>query len=193
MVPAILVMVLAMVCGFLPALNIVNEKEKGTMEQMNVTPVKRLTFIFAKLVPFWVAGYFVFSLAIFIAYFMWHLYPIGSIGLLYVFATIFILSFSGFGLVISNYASTVQQAMFMMFFFVITFIFMSGLYTPIENMPGWAQMISHFSPLKYIIQVLRMVYLKGSGFMDLLPSFIALSSFALFFNGWAVLSYRKSS
>ena len=193
MAPAILVMVLAMVCGFLPALNIVSEKEKGTMEQMNVTPVRKMTFIIAKLIPFWFAGYIVFSVSMAIAVFVWGIYPVGSIPLMYLFSTIFILSFSGFGLVISNYAKSVQQAMFMMFFFVITFIFMSGLYTPIENMPPWAQMISHFSPLKYIIQVIRMVYLKGSGFMDLLPHFLALSSFAIFFNGWAVLSYRKSS
>ncbi len=119
--------------------------------------------------------------------------PAGFLGTIYIFVTIFILAISGFGLVISNYAITVQQAMFMIFFFVLTFIFMSGLYTPIENMPGWAQMLSNFSPLKYIIQVLRMVFLKGSGFNDLLPQFWALCGFALFFNGWAVLSYRKNS
>ena len=83
--------------------------------------------------------------------------------------------------------------MFMIFFFVLTFIFMSGLYTPVENMPGWAQMISNFSPLKYMIQVLRMIFLKGSAFNDLLPQFIALFSFAVFFNFWAVLSYKKST
>ena len=193
MIPAILVMILAMVCGFLPALNIVSEKERGTIEQMNVTPVKKITFIVAKLIPYWIAGYIVLSLGFLIANFAWKLFPVGSIGLIYVFATVFILAFSGFGLVISNYAVSVQQAMFMMFFFIITFIFMSGLYTPVENMPGWAQMISNFSPLKYIIQVLRMIYLKGSGFMDLLPQFFSLVAFALFFNGWAVLSYRKTN
>ena len=94
---------------------------------------------------------------------------------------------------ISNYAVTVQQAMFMMFFFVLTFIFMSGLYTPVENMPDWAQYLSYISPLKYVIQILRMVYLKGSGIFDLIPQFIALSSFAIIFNGWAVISYRKTN
>ncbi|MDW7693590.1 ABC transporter permease [Flammeovirgaceae bacterium SG7u.111] len=193
MVPAIMVMVLAMICGFLPALNIVGEKENGTIEQMNVTPVKKLTFIISKLIPYWLAGYVVLTIGIAVAYFAWNLIPVGFVGTLYLFVTIFILAFSGFGLVISNYAVTVQQAMFMMFFFVLTFIFMSGLYTPVDNMPDWAQFISHFSPLKYIIQVLRMVYLKGSGFYDLLPQFAALCGFAIFFNGWAVISYRKSS
>ena len=193
MVPALMVMVMAMICGFLPALNIVSEKENGTIEQMNVTPVKKFTFILAKLIPYWVIGYIVLTICICVAYFVWNLAPAGFLGTLYLFVTIFILAISGFGLVISNYAVTVQQAMFMMFFFVLTFIFMSGLYTPIENMPGWAQMLSNFSPLKYIIQVLRMVFLKGSGFIDLLPQFIALTTFAVFFNSWAIWSYRKSS
>jgi ABC-2 type transport system permease protein len=193
MVPAIMVMVLAMISGFLPALNIVGEKEKGTIEQMNVTPVRKRTFIISKLIPYWLAGYVVLTIGILVALLVWRLFPVGFVGTIYLFATIFLLGFSGFGLVVSNYAVTVQQAMFMMFFFVLTFIFMSGLYTPVENMPGWAQMISNFSPMKYIIEVLRRVYLKGSGFNDLLPQFWALCGFALFFNGWAVLSYRKNS
>jgi len=193
MVPALMVMVMAMICGFLPALNIVSEKENGTIEQMNVTPVKKFTFILAKLIPYWVIGYIVLTICIGVAYFVWDLAPAGFLGNIYLFVTVFILAISGFGLVISNYAVTVQQAMFMMFFFVLTFIFMSGLYTPIENMPGWAQMISNFSPLKYIIQVLRMVFLKGSSFIDLLPQFIALLTFAVFFNSWAIYSYKKSS
>jgi ABC-2 type transport system permease protein len=193
MVPALMVMVMAMVCGFLPALNIVSEKENGTIEQMNVTPVKKFTFILSKLIPYWIIGYVVLTICIGVARIVWGIVPEGFIGTLYLFVTIFILAISGFGLVISNYAVTVQQAMFMMFFFVLTFIFMSGLYTPIENMPGWAQMLSNFSPLKYIIQVLRMVFLKGSSLNELLPQFAALTGFALFFNGWAVWSYHKSS
>jgi len=193
MVPALMVMVMAMVCGFLPALNIVGEKENGTTEQMNVTPVKKFTLILSKLIPYWIIGYIELTICIGVAFYVWNIEVSGFLGTLYLFVTIFILAISGFGLVISNYAKTVQQAMFMMFFFVLTFIFMSGLYTPVENMPGWAQMISNFSPLKYIIQVLRMVFLKGSTFVELLPQFIALMIFAIFFNSWAVLSYRKSS
>jgi len=193
MVPALMVMVLAMICGFLPAMNIVSEKENGTIEQMNVTPVKKFTFILAKLIPYWIIGYVVLTICVGVSYFVWDIEAAGFLGTLYIFVTAFILAISGFGLVISNYAITVQQAMFMMFFFVLTFIFMSGLYTPIENMPAWAQMLSNFSPLKYIIQVLRMVFLKGSSFRDMLPQFAALLGFAVFFNSWAIYSYRKSS
>jgi ABC-2 type transport system permease protein len=171
----------------------VSEKENGTIEQMNVTPVKKFTFILAKLIPYWVIGYVVTSICFGVTYLVWDIVPVGSMRTLYLFVTVFILAISGFGLVISNYAVTVQQAMFMIFFFVLTFIFMSGLYTPVENMPTWAQTLSYFSPLKYMIQVLRMVFLKGSSLTELLPQFIGLFSFAVFFNIWAVLSYQKSS
>jgi len=193
MVPALMVMVLAMVCGFLPALNIVGEKESGTIEQINVTPVSKLNFILSKLLPYWIIGFVVLTISFLAAWVAYGLTPVGSLATIYLFAALFVLAFSGFGLVISNYATTLQQAMFMMFFFVLTFIFMSGLYTPVANMPQWAQNLSIISPLKYIIVVLRQVYLKGSTFTELLTPFWMLSAFAIFFNGWAVLSYRKKS
>jgi len=193
MVPALMVMILAMLCGFLPALNIVGEKENGTIEQMNVTPVNKFTLILSKLLPYWIIGFIVLTISFIVARIVYGLVPEGSLLTIYFFAALFVLAFSGFGLVISNYAKTLQQAMFMMFFFVLTFILMSGLYTPVANMPEWAQKLSTFSPLKYIIMVLRQVYLKGSGFRDLLVPFAALSGFAIFFNSWAVMSYRKNS
>jgi len=191
MVPALMVMLMTIICGFLPALNIVGEKEKGTLEQMNVTPVKKFNFILSKLIPYWVSGFIVLTIGFLIARIVYKLIPAGNILTIYAFSTVFILGISGFGLVISNYGKTLQQAMFMIFFFIITFIFLSGLYTPVTSMPDWAQTISIFIPLKYMIEVLRMVYLKGSSFPDLISQFIALIGFALFFNGWAVFSYRK--
>ncbi len=193
MVPALLVMLLTQLCGFLPALNIVQEKESGTIEQMNVTPVKKFTFILAKLIPHWVIGFIVLTSGFGVAYLAYGMVPRGSLFTIYLFASIFVLGISGFGLVISNYAKTIQQAMFMMFFFVLSFIFLSGLYTPVTSMPDWAQMISNFSPLKYFIQVMRRVYLTGSTFNEMLLQFYALTAFALVFNIWAVFSYRKTS
>jgi ABC-2 type transport system permease protein len=159
---------------------------------MNVTPVRKYIFILSKLIPYWIIGYIVVSIAMGIALFYWGLEPSGSLLTIYLFATLFIVAFSGFGLVISNYASTVQQAILMMFFFMLTFIFMSGLYTPVENMPGWAQMLSNISPLKYLMQVFRLIYLKGSSFNELQKPFVALISFAVIFYVWAILSYRKT-
>ena len=191
MIPAIMMMMLAVITGFLPALNIVGEKEKGTIEQMNVTPVSRVALILAKLIPYWIIGFVVLTICFFVAWLFYGMISVGSYGLIYLFAAVFTLAFSGFGLMISNYASTIQQGMFIMFFFVITFIFLSGLYTPVSSMPQWTQMVSQFSPLRYMVEVLRFIFLKGSGFADLRWHFAALCGFALFFNGWAVLSYRK--
>lgn len=193
MIPAIMMMMLAMIVGFLPALNIVGEKEKGTIEQMNVTPVNRMVIILSKLIPYWLMGFLVLTICFLVAWLFYGMIAVGSYALIYLYAAIFTLAFSGFGLMISNYASTIQQGMFIMFFFVITFIFLSGLYTPVSSMPQWTQGISYFSPLRYMVEVLRSIFLKGSGFSDLLTHFAALCGFAVFFNGWAVLSYRKSS
>ena len=168
MIPALMVMLLTMLCGFLPALNIVGEKEAGTIEQINVTPVGNV-FIFVYLSA-----------------------PVGHFWVIYCFSIIFVLAVSGLGLVISNHSATMQQAMFVMWFCMLILILMSGLFTPIRSMPEWAQWITMLNPLKYFMQVMRMVYLKGSGFIDLLPQLGALLAFALLFNVWAVKSYRKS-
>jgi ABC-2 type transport system permease protein len=193
MIPALMVMLLTMLCGFLPSLNIVGEKEVGTIEQINVTPVGKFSFILAKIIPYWIIGLIVLSICFFLAKVLYGVAPAGNLGTIYFFACLFILVISGFGLIISNHSATMQQAMFVMFFFMIIFILMSGLFTPINSMPHWAQWITVFNPLTYFIQVMRMVYLKGSGIGELGTQFIALCSFMLFFNTWAVLSYRKTN
>jgi len=192
MVPALMVMLLTILCGFLPALNIVSEKEVGTIEQINVTPVGKFTFILAKLIPYWLIGFVVLTIAVIIGRVIYGITPQGSLFTFYLLASIFVFVVSGFGLVISNYSNTMQQAMFVMFFFMLIFILMSGLFTPVESMPRWAQIITIFNPMKYFIEIMRMVYLKGSGLDALTRQIVALLGFALLFNSWAVLSYRKS-
>jgi ABC-2 type transport system permease protein len=193
MIPALMVMILTLLTGILPALNIVGEKEAGTIEQMNVTPVKRLMFIMAKLIPYWIIGFIVVGICMGLGALIYGLYPAGSLFTIFFFASIYILVVSGFGLVISNYSNTMQQAMFVVFFFVMVFILMSGLFTPVSSMPDWAQKITIFNPLKYLMQVMRLVYLKGSAFGEMIPQFVALCCFAVGLNMWAVISYRKSS
>lgn len=193
MVPALMVMVLTILTGFLPALNIVSEKEAGTMEQINVTPISKFTFILAKLLPYWIVGLMVITIGLFIAWAVYGLFPAGNFITLYLFSAIYILTVSGLGLVISNNSDTMQQAMFIMFFFILVLILLSGLFTPINSMPSWAQWISRFNPMAYFIQVMRSIYLKGSELSDLIPQFLALIGFAVFFNGWAILSYHKKS
>ena len=193
MIPALMVMLLTLLTGFLPALNIVGEKEAGTIEQINVTPVKKSMFVLAKLIPYWVIGFIVLGLCMILAALVYGISPAGSLLTIFLFATIYILVVSGFGVIISNYSDTIQQALFVMFFFIMIFILMSGLFTPVASMPQWAQVITIFNPLKYFMQVMRLVYLKGSAFVELIPQFLALCIFAVALNVWAVLSYKKSS
>ncbi len=191
MVPALMVMVLTMITGFMPALSIVMEKETGTIEQINVTPAPRFLFILSKLLPFWIIGLVVITICFVIAWLVYGLVPAGSVSTIYLFAALYILAVSGMGLVISNYSSTMQQAMFVIFFFMLILIILSGLFTPISSMPRWAQSITYINPLKYLMQVMRAVYLKGSTLATLRAPFLAIVGFTLFFNTWAVLSYRK--
>ncbi|MDR1739515.1 MAG: ABC transporter permease [Bacteroidales bacterium] len=194
MVPALMVILLTMLAGFLPALNIVTEKEGGTIEQINVTPVSRIAFILGKLIPYWIIGIFVLSLGMLLGYLIYDIIPLrfpGSLLTIYLYSVIYTFVVSGLGLIISNYSNTVQQAMFVIFFFIMLFIIMCGLFTPVKSMPEWAQYIAMFDPLKYFMDVMRAVYLKGSGFMNMLAEFFALCAFAVVFNVWAVISYSK--
>ncbi|MCL2436278.1 MAG: ABC transporter permease, partial [Lentimicrobiaceae bacterium] len=192
MIPALFVMLLTLLTGFLPALNIVGEKELGTTEQLNVTPMNKGIFILAKLIPYWIIGFVILSICMGLAALIYGLFPAGSMATIYLYAVIYILVVSGLGIVISNYSDTMQQAMFVMFFFMLIIILLSGLFTPVSSMPKWAQTITAFNPLRYFMEVMRAVYLKGSSMRELLPQFFALCGFAVVFNAWAVLSYKKS-
>lgn len=191
MIPALMIMLLVMLCGFLPALNLVGEKETGTIEQINVTPVSRFTFTLAKLIPFWIIGAVVLTLAMVVAWAVYGLTPAGSLWAIYLAAVLFILAMSGIGLIIANHSSTMQQAMFAMYFFVMVFVLMSGLITPVESMPGWAQVITRLTPPRYFVEAMRSVYLKGTTVPELWADYSVLAGFAVVLNLWAALSYRK--
>ncbi len=193
MVPGILVLLVTMITLFLSGMNIVREKEIGTLEQINVTPIKKSQFIIGKLFPFWVIGMALLSIGLIIAKLIFNVPMLGSLLLLYVYTSIYILVVLGIGLFISNFTDTQQQAMFIAWFFVVIFILMSGLFTPIESMPKWAQLITEFNPIKYYVEVMRMVMLKGSGFLDILPQLIKTLVYAIVMNGLAVWSYKKTT
>lgn len=193
MIPALMVMLLTLICGFLPALNVVGEKEAGTIEQINVTPVGKFTFIAAKLIPYWLIGFVVLTICFVLAWVLYGILSAGHFLTIYGMALFFLPVVSGFGLVISNHSTTLQQAMFVMWFFMLILILMSGLFTPIHSMPEWAQWITCINPLRYFVEVMRTIYLRGGGFAELLPQLGAVLVFALVFNLWAVKSYKKSS
>jgi ABC-2 type transport system permease protein len=193
MVPGILVMLVTMIGSMMCALNIVKEKEIGTIEQINVTPIRKHHFILGKLIPFWVIGMVVFSLGLIVAWLLYGIVPAGSLLLLYAFLAVYLLAVLGLGLLISTYCTTQQQAMSLSFFFIMIFNMMSGLFTPIESMPEWAQVIARMNPMTYFIEVMRMVVLKGSGFSDVAYNLGIVGIFAVVLNVWAVLNYRKTS
>ena len=191
MVPGILVLLVTMITLFLSGMNIVREKEIGTLEQINVTPIRKSQFIIGKLFPFWVIGMGLLTIGLILAKLIFDTPMLGSLLLLYVYTSIYILVILGMGLFISNFTDTQQQAMFIAWFFIVIFILMSGLFTPIESMPRWAQIITDFNPIKYFVQVVRMVLLKGSGLMDILPQLLKTLVFAILMNALAIWSYRK--
>jgi len=193
MVPGILVLLVTMITLFLSGMNIVREKEIGTLEQINVTPIGKNQFIIGKLFPFWVLGIALLSIGLIIAKLLFDIPIVGNLGLMYLYTSIYILVVLGIGLFISNFTDTQQQAMFIAWFFMVIFILMSGLFTPIESMPNWAQTLTEFNPIKYFVEVMRMVMLKGSGLIDILPQLLKTLLYAIIMIGLAVWSYKKTS
>lgn len=191
MIPGFMVLLLTLICGILPALNIVIEKENGTIQQINVTPVSRINFILAKLIPFWVVGIIVLIISVTVAYLLYGLWPMGNITVILISAMIYIVSISGLGLIISNYSETLQQATFLVMFFILILILLGGIFTPVSSMPLWAQAIAAINPFNYLTETFRMIYLNGSTLRDISNNLLALAIIAAVVNSWAVFSYKK--
>ena len=193
MIPALMIIILILLCCFLPALNIVSEKETGTIEQINVTPVSKLEFTLSKLIPYWIMGLGVLTVAMLIAWLVYGLVPVGSLGTIYLGAVLLIGAMSGFGVTLANLSDNMQQTVFLMLFFVMQFMLMSGLLTPISSMPRWAEIISYAFPPRYFIDIMRAVYLKGTTLLELSTNFFALGILVLIMNALATLTYKKQS
>ena len=193
MAPGILAVLLTLVGVFLSSLNIVREKEMGTIEQINVSPIRKWQFVVGKLVPFWLLGLVTMTIGLIVAWLGFGIVSQAGYAVIYAFAAIYMVAVLGFGLLISTLADTQQQAIFISFFFMMIFILLGGLYTPIDSMPDWAIAITEYNPAAYFIRVMRMAVLKGSGFSDLWSDFRAMGLFAVVINTLAVLNYRKTS
>lgn len=190
-IPAMFAILILLVCGALPALNIVGEKESGTIEAINVTPVSKYEFILAKLIPYWLIGGIVITEALTVSWLVYGITPSGNIALIYLLALLWALTISGFGLVLSNYNRTMQQAMFVLWFFVMLFMLMSGLFTPTRSMPEWAYAATFVNPLCYFINGMRTVFVRGGDLASIAPQVLALSISAAVMDTWAILSYKK--
>jgi ABC-2 type transport system permease protein len=191
MVPGIMAILITMVGSFMTSLNIVSEKEIGTIEQINVTPVKKYQFLLGKLIPFWVIGMFTITISMLVGFLVFGIKPIGSIGSIYIISGLYLIGLLGVGLLVSTFADTQQQATLFAFFMMMIFVLMSGLYTPTESMPDWAYTISKLNPPSYFVTCLRAIYLKGSSLFDLKKEIYAIAGFAIVFNTMALLNYRK--
>lgn len=193
MVPGILVMLVTIVGMFLCTLNIVREKELGTIEQINVTPIRKYQFIIGKLLPFWIIALLELTLGLIVAKLVFAIPMVGSLWLIFGFASVYLLVVLGLGLFISTITYTQQQAMFIGFFFMIIFVLMSGLFTPIESMPVWAQQLTKGNPIAYFVDVMRLVLIKGAGFEAIQNHFLTTGCMGMGILTLAVLNYRKTS
>ncbi len=176
MFSGILVIIVTLIGMLLTALNLVREKEMGTTEQINVTPIRKYQFILAKLVPFMIIALFELAFGLLIGRLLFGLPIVGSLGLLFLFTCVYLLAVLGIGL-----------------FFMLTFILMSGVFTPAESMPPWAQKINLINPVAYFMKVIRMILLKGSEFSDIRREFFSLGIYALVILSLAITNYRKTT
>jgi len=193
MAPGILALLVTLIGLNLSGMSLVNEKEQGTIEQLNVTPIRKIQFLAGKLIPFIVIALFDLSFGLFLARLVFNLPIVGNLGLVFGFGVLYLIGILGLGLFISTVANTQQQVMFVSFFFMMIFILMSGIFTPVESMPQWAQTIDQINPVYHFMRVLRMVVLKGSNFEDLTHEFIALCILGITFLTLALKRYRKTA
>lgn len=193
MLPGILAILVTAIGFLLAGLNLVREKEMGTIEQINVTPIRKHHFIIAKMVPFIIIGLADLAIGLIVGMLIFHIPFEGSAGLFFLCAAIFLVSVLGLALFISTFSSTQQQFMFVAFFFMIVFILMSGIFTPFESMPVWAQKFDLINPMAYLIRINRMIMLKGSTFHDISRDVFSLVAIAIIFTAFAVKKYRKTA
>jgi len=193
MVPAILVTLVTGLVAMQSAFNIVQEKESGTIDQINVTPIKKYVFITGKMIPLMVLGIVLFTLGLLVGWLFYGVVPLGSLWVLYGSLVVYLFSMLGLGFMIATYCGTQQQAMSLSFFFINIFNMMSGVFTAVDSMPGWAQAIVSTFPPSHFIKIMRPVVLKGSGFNDVLPEILWMLGLGLVLNAWAVLNYRKTN
>ncbi len=192
MLPGILVILVTVIGMFLTALNLVREKEIGTIEQINVTPIRKHHLLIGKLVPFWIIAMFELAFGLTIGHFFFHLPIEGSLFTLFGFGAIYLLVALGIGLFLSTITNNQQQVMFLSYFFMLTFILMSGIFTPADSMPEWAQIVNYINPFYYFIRAIRMILLKGSAFIHVLPEALSLITYTVIIFSLAIWKYRKT-
>jgi len=190
-VPGIIALILLIITLFLTSMGIVREKEIGTLEQLMVTPIKSYQLVIGKIIPFSILGILEIMISMGFVYLIFGIGIKGSLILLLLESSIFIISTLGLGIFISTISDTQQQALFVAWFFMIFAILLSGFFIPIANMPPVIQHITRLNPLRYYIVILREIYLKGTTFKDLIPETFAMVTFSTCLFLAAVIRFRK--
>ena len=191
MVPAILVALVTMIGTLLTAQNIAREKELGTLEQLNVTPITRGQFIAAKLLPFWALALLELGLGLLVGIWVFGVPVRGSVLLLFGVAAVYLAVALGIGLWISTLVETQQQAMFVAFFIMNVYLLMSGLFTPIDSMAPWVQVVSQLNPVRHFVTISRAVLVKGAGIKEIARPFALLVAYAVVVLTFAIRQYKK--
>ncbi len=193
MVPGILVSLTTIIGMLLTAQNIAREKEMGTLEQLNVTPVTRGQFIAGKLLPFWIIALVTFTIGLTIAKFVFGVPMRGSLALVYLAAALYLVVALGIGLWISTITRTQQQTMFVSFFILMIYMMMSGLFTPLESMPPWAQWLAELNPVKHFVLIMRAVLVRGADFQAIINPLGVLAVSGIVVLTAAVRQYKKTT
>jgi ABC-2 type transport system permease protein len=192
MVPALMVSLTTIIGLLLTAQNITRENELGTLEQLNVTPMTKIQFIAAKLIPFWILSMVIFSIGLAIGKLVFDIPMRGNLLLVYLAAAVYLIVVLGMGLGISTITRTQQQSMFVAFFFTLIFLLMSGLFTPVDSMPDWAQRVAEANPVKHFVSIMRAVLMRGAGLETVGRPIIGLGVAGVAVLALAVMRYRKS-
>ncbi len=191
MIPALIGMILQFLTTILTSTAIVRERERGTIEQLIITPIRSWELMIGKLAPYVIVA-FIDTIEILIAGILIFGVPInGSLPLLLLLSGLFLVSTLGIGLLISTISNTQQEAMLTSIFTMLPSIFLSGFFFPLAAMPQFLQWISYAIPLRYFLIVVRGIVLKGVGASALLPEIIALSVFAFIVMGVAAKRFHK--
>jgi ABC-2 type transport system permease protein len=193
MVPGILVFLVTLVSTLLAAQNVAREKELGTLEQLNVTPITRGQFIGGKLLPFWVLGVIDLTLGLVVGRLVFGIPMRGSLVLFFGVAAIYLVVTLAIGLWISTLVETQQQAMFVTFFVMMIYLLMSGLFTPIDSMAPWVQVVSLANPVRHFVTISRAILVKGAGLADVAQPLLTLAAFATIAMTLAIRQYSKRS
>lgn len=191
MVPGIVVVLITIISMMLSAMNLVREKELGTLEQLMVTPIKKHQLLLGKLIPFLILTFVELAIVMNIAQIIFSIKMEGSLALLFGLASLFLFTTLGLGIFVSTITHSQQQAMFVSWFLMVFMLLMSGLFIPIENMPPVLKKLTYLNPMRYFMYIMRDIFQKGASIQYLLKDVIPMTFYGLVIFVFSILKFQK--